>query len=95
MARKHARTPAPSQPLDRLETGVRDLRVEGQASARRLMVLGGVLVPMGLLVVLLLLSAPLWATASRRLADATLAEGASGCPDGLDAQQPPADRRRR
>ena len=46
------------------------------------------------LVVLLLLSAPLWAAASRRLADGALAEGASGCPDGLDARQRPPGRRR-
>ena len=39
------------------------------------------------LVVLLLASAPLWAAASRRLADAALAEGGSGCPD--DREGPP------
>ena len=47
-----------------------------------------------MLVVLLLLSAPLWAAASRRLADSALAEGASGCPEGLDARQSPPGRRR-
>jgi hypothetical protein len=36
------------------------------------------------LVVLLLASAPLWGAASRRLADAALAEGGAGCPEGRD-----------
>lgn len=54
MARTSARSRAGGgQPIDRLEAGVRDLRVEGHVSARRLMVLGGVLVPLGVLIVLL------------------------------------------
>ena len=54
MARRHTRkAAAATDPLDRLSAGVHDLRVAGQTSARRLMVLGGVLVPLGLLVVLL------------------------------------------
>lgn len=40
------------EPIDRLTEGVRDLRV-GEGSGRRLMVLGGVLVPLGVLVILL------------------------------------------
>lgn len=40
------------------------------------------------LVVLLLASTPLWAAASRRLADAALAEGGAGCPDGGDVRPP-------
>ena len=43
---------APGDPLDRLTEGVRRLRV-GEGWGRRLMVLGGVLVPLGLLVILL------------------------------------------
>ena len=42
----------PGEPVDRLAEGVRDLRV-AEGSGRRLMVLGGVLVPLGLLVILL------------------------------------------
>ena len=41
------------------------------------------------LVVLLLLSAPLWAAGSRRLADAALAGGAGGCPEGRDTSPLP------
>ena len=41
------------------------------------------------LVVLLLLSAPLWAAGSRRLADAALADSGATCPDGLDRPGPP------
>lgn len=41
------------------------------------------------LVVLLLLSAPLWAAGARRLADAALADDAGRCPDGLDGPAPP------
>jgi hypothetical protein len=37
-----------------------------------------------LLVLLVLLSSPLWAAGSRRLADNVLAAGASGCPEGKD-----------
>lgn len=40
------------EPIDRLTEDVRDLRV-GEGSGRRLMVLGGVLVPLGVLVILL------------------------------------------
>jgi hypothetical protein len=46
-------------------------------------VLGGTAVS-AIAVVLALLSSPLWAIGSRRLADAVLAGGAGGCPDGLD-----------
>lgn len=41
------------------------------------------------LVLLLLVSAPLWAAGSRRLADAALADDGPGCPDGLDRGPPP------
>ena len=44
--------PPRAEPLERLTEGVRRLRV-GEGSGRRLMVLGGVLVPLGVLVVLL------------------------------------------
>lgn len=40
------------------------------------------------LIVALLLSAPLWAVGSRRLAAAALADGGSGCPDGPDPPSP-------
>lgn len=41
------------------------------------------------LVLLVVLSAPLWAGASRRLADAVLAGGGDRCPDGLDRRPRP------
>ncbi|HEX2701586.1 MAG TPA: choice-of-anchor P family protein [Acidimicrobiales bacterium] len=40
------------------------------------------------LIVLLVLSAPLWATASRRLADAALAAPADGCPEAARRRRP-------
>ena len=50
--RRRATGGPPGEPLDRLTEGVRRLRV-GEGSGRPLMVLGGVLVPLGLLVILL------------------------------------------